>query len=144
MRHIPDSTVSYHSILSWTKIDSVNCHLADVYHRPIISYAPFPWRPTHPLASWPDSYPTPWATHPDNFYPLPVQRHNREKWHCDPRLGSPYKSMQVAIFIDFWHSAAPNFAALMAWTRHPPTLISSQNYFAQDATALATNHWITK
>ena len=28
-------------------------------------------------------------------------------------LGSPYKSMQVVIFIDFWHSATPNFAALM-------------------------------
>jgi len=33
----------------------------------------------------------------------------------DPEdFGSPYKSMQVVIFIDFWHSAAPNFAALMA------------------------------
>ncbi len=31
-----------------------------------------------------------------------------------PAVGSPYKSMQVVIFIDFWHSAAPNFAVLMA------------------------------
>ncbi len=61
----------------------------------------------------------------------------------DSFLGSPYKSMQVVIFIDFWHSAAPNFAVLMACTTQQPNLMLNQNYFAQDATVLTTNVWIT-
>jgi hypothetical protein len=34
--------------------------------------------------------------------------------NTDTISGSPYKSMQVVIFIDFCHSAAPTFAAFMA------------------------------
>ena len=57
--------------------------------------------------------------------------------------GNPYQSMQVAFISDFWHSAAPNFAALMTWTSPPPNLILNQRYFAPDAAVLAINLWIT-